>query len=110
MADQSFNLDDNVQEFTEFTLLGHKYKFRQFNSDEAKEMSSVDKSQFNTWVSQFITPIDGAPTFETIAGKMLIKHWDNFNKMIYAIMGLDEKDIEEARKLANENKGSESTI
>lgn len=109
MSEQEYNLDDGVIEYTPFTLLGHKYKFRQFNTDEAAEMQKIsadDKETLGTYYEKFIIPVDDSPPFSEIKGKMLMAHWKNFNSMVYAILDINPEDI---KKKLNENKGTEST-
>lgn len=95
MADV-INLDEGVEEFTPFILLGHTYLFRQFNTQEAQEIIQLSEAgkneEINLLLEKFITPKDeGTPPFPEIKDRLLIGHYRNLKKMIYAIMGVDER-------------------
>lgn len=104
MNDTPIDLDDGVVEYTPFILLGKRYKFRQFNTDEAVMIQKLGEEgrnkELEDYLEKFIDPVDDAPSFSAIRGKMLIGHWKNLKTMIYTIMGIDEsnKDPESPAK------------
>lgn len=81
------NLDLDINEYFEFVILGHTYKFKQPNSEELEEatkaQSELDKDSRTNPFFKFITPVsEGAPEFPDIAKKLTMPHWKAFNKMI----------------------------
>lgn len=88
------NLDDGIIEHFDFVILGHKYRFRQPNTEELDQLrvlrEAEDKlDETRSYFYQFITPVDTAPAFEEIAKKLTVPHWKRFNAMVEAEMGID---------------------
>lgn len=89
MDQKIINLDDNVSEYIEFTLKGHKYKFRQLTTEEIDAFQNVKGSdkESREYLYQFVSPVDeGTPPFEELAPKMLLQHWKNFLKMVTSVV------------------------
>lgn len=86
MDQKTFNLDADVVESVEFTILGkYTYKFRQMNTEELDAFQNIKdiNSEGREFLYQFVTPInEETPEFKEIAPKLLARHWKNFFKMI----------------------------
>ena len=79
------NLDLDIQEYFEFQIKGHCYRFRQPTTEEMQmfaKLDTKDETGVNEFIYQFITPIDNAPKFEDVAKQMLLPHWKKFREMI----------------------------
>lgn len=103
MATPLYNLDENIYEYFEFIVKGHRYKFRQLNTEELKELQTLakgnDEDKIQEYLFQFITKVDAdTPEFPEIAKKMITKQWIKFRKMLVSEMS-DEQS----------NKGPENT-
>lgn len=91
---KDFNLDEGVEEFFTFTILGNTYSFKYPNSEELEELSKIAKTdieKLSKSLLSFITPIADSKPFEEIQKKMLTPHIAKFNKMIIEeIVGVKE--------------------
>lgn len=82
------NLDDSVNEYFEFSIGGNTYRFRQPNTEESYQFNKLkdeppDKIQ--AFLFTFITPVSAdAPPFPSVAKKMILPQWRNFNAMLMA--------------------------
>jgi hypothetical protein len=84
------NLDDGVQEYFEFILKGHTYRFRHLNTEEIEHLRKIDgdDKKVKEYLFQFITKVkEDAPEFPVVSQQMLTPHWIKFKKMIQAEMG-----------------------
>ncbi len=99
------NLDEGVEEYFEFTVRGHNYRFKQLNMDELEEVriaslpvaedmddkaKKAKEKESKESLFKFITPVGDAPKFEEVSKKMTVPHWNRFNKMVAIEMGLDD--------------------
>jgi hypothetical protein len=93
MAQLPHNLDENVTEYFEFVVLGHKYKFKHLTTEELEELTRIDKDPQNDtklkdFLYKFISKTeDTSPEFSEVAKKMLVPHWTKFKEMIKAEFG-----------------------
>lgn len=83
------NLDESVQEYFEFSVGGHTYRFRQLNTEDSyryNDMKETAKREdLEAFLYSFITPVGkDSPPFPEVAKKMILPQWRNFNKMIEA--------------------------
>ena len=79
------NLDQGVEEYFDFILKGHKYRFRHFNTDEMEEMQKLgkDDKKARAFLYKAITKLDeDAPDFPDTAKEMTVPHWRRFWEMI----------------------------
>ena len=86
------NLDEGIQEYFEFIVKGHTYRFRQLNTEEIEDIAKVDfeKEDARKYLYRFISKVDPkSPDFEAIANKMIAPQWVKFQEMIKVEMGLD---------------------
>lgn len=93
VENHTHNLDEGVVEYFEFIVKGHKYRFKQPNTEETKEFGTFkdDPERALTVLSRFISKVDEtSPDFEETAKQMTNPHWKRFNEMISEEMGLDE--------------------
>lgn len=87
---KDFNLDEGVEEFFNFTVLGNTYKFKYPNSEELEELSKIAKTdleKFSKSLLEFINPIGESKPFQEIQNKMLPPHVAKFNKMVMEEIG-----------------------
>ncbi len=104
MTNKIHNLDDGVQEYFEFIVKGHTYRFKQPNTEELDDMRTAttpgdvelddkareaEEKESKEALFQFITSVGEAPEFKEISKKMTVPHWNRFNKMVAVEMGLD---------------------
>lgn len=78
------NLDD-VQQYFEFVVNSHKYRFRYMTVEEAETMQNMsnDEAKLRDFLYSFISKVDEAsPNFEDVAKKMITPQWIRFRKMI----------------------------
>lgn len=95
MADHNYNLDEGIQEYFEFTVKGHSYKFRFLTTEEAEKIKELkdDEKGIVEYLYKFIDPVsENAPPFVEIAKKMTIPHMIAFNKMVMTEFGLPQVD------------------
>lgn len=87
----SYNLDDGVQEYFDFNILGYDYRFRQPNTEELEKLSKiVDRAEANDYLFSFIDPVgEKTPKFGKVSKKMLAPHWAKFNEMVSYELKLD---------------------
>lgn len=85
----TYNLDDQVSEFFEFTVLGHNYRFKHLNTEEMTNLQKnlKEEDELQKFFANFVTPIGDAPPFAEISKKMLPGHWKQFRNMITTEMG-----------------------
>ncbi len=81
------NLDESVQEYFDFIVKGHTYRFRHMNTVEAEEMKKIeakgDEKKQTKYLYKFITPIEEkSPSFEEISKQMIAPQWIKFRKMV----------------------------
>ena len=84
------NLDDQVQEYFDFTVLGNKYRFRHMTTDEVDEWSKLsDPQKSKEYLFKFIDKVDqNSPDFSEISKKMITPHWLHFNAMVKVEFGM----------------------
>jgi hypothetical protein len=85
MSNIVHNLDDSVDEYFEFILKGHKYKFRHLNTEEMQDFIKLkdDEEKAKKELFKFIEPVDSKdPSFEEVSKTMLVPHWKKFYEMI----------------------------
>jgi len=91
----TYDLEDDVVESFEFTVMGHTYSFRHPNTEEFNEIEKISKGdadKSNEYMYQFITPVgEEVPPFSEVAEKLTIPRWRNFWAMIHKEMGMDTK-------------------
>lgn len=78
------NLDE-VQEYFEFIVGGHTYRFRFFNTEETEEMQKFvnDDQKTKEFLFKFITKKDEtSPDFSEVSKKMTVPQWIKFRKML----------------------------
>ena len=107
MTDKIHNLDEGVEEYFQFTVKGHTYKFKQPNTEELDEIrlatipitedmdekeAEAKSKESRESLFKFITPEGEAPEFKEVSKKMTVPHWNRFNKMVSVEMGLDDDD------------------
>lgn len=88
------DLDAGIQESFEFIVKGHKYRFRQLNTEEIEKLQEVskDKDALKTkeFLFQFITKVDEkSPEFAEVAKQMIAPQWKKFQEMIKKEMGIE---------------------
>lgn len=86
MANQIHNLDEGVQEYFEFILKGHKYRFAHLNTEQLEELQKIsdsDEDKQKDFFYKFITKVDdSSPDFADISKQMIAPHWIRFRKMV----------------------------
>ena len=85
-----YNLDESVQEYFEFKLKGHNYRFNHMNTEEVEELRKVetDDDKSREFMFKFISKVDEkSPEFSELSKKMIAPHWVNFKKMILTEFG-----------------------
>lgn len=86
-TDNLHNLDEGIEEYFEFVIFGHNYKFRYMNTNEIQELDKLKENpkKLEEYFYNFIEPADDkAPDFKEIQKKMTIPHLLRFNKMVKA--------------------------
>lgn len=89
MATTPYNIDAE-QEYFEFSVYKHTYKFQHLNSEELAELTTIkdDNIKSMDFLNKFITPVsEGAPAFNEIAKKFIAPNWKKFREMLEAEMG-----------------------
>lgn len=85
MTHTPYDLDD-VQEYFEFKLKGHVYRFRHMNSFEIEELRSLegqDDEKTKVFLYSFITKVDSeSPDFQEASKAMIVPQWAKFRQMI----------------------------
>jgi len=82
---KDFNLDEGVEEFFTFTVLGSTYNFKYPNTEELEEISKIakeDTKQLFSILLKYITPVGSSEPFEILSKKMISPHIMKFNKMV----------------------------
>lgn len=80
---ETYNLSDGVQEYFEFILKGHHYRFRHLTTEELDEFKKLKGDELQVYIYKFITKVDPAsPEFSDIAKTMISPEWANFTKMV----------------------------
>jgi hypothetical protein len=80
-----YNLDENIEEYFEFIILGHKYRFRYPSTEEMFELKDAKDE---TLFERFITKVEeNSPEFSETSKKMISPHWLAFKEMIYQQIG-----------------------
>jgi hypothetical protein len=84
------NLDEGIQEHFEFTVKGHKYKFRHLNTEEMEQIAKLDtdNEKAKQYLYTFITKVDEGPEFSDVSKQMIAPQWRKFHDMIKAEMGI----------------------
>jgi hypothetical protein len=80
----SFNFDQEQPETFEFTMGGHKYKFKYPTLDEIREIVSLqDAEAMDARIKVYISTEDAeAPDIEVVLGKLKGKSLKAWRKMI----------------------------
>lgn len=81
------NLDSEVNEYFDFTVKGHTYRFKHMTMEEIEKMKEyeADEKKSREYLFKFITRLDEtSPTFEEVAKQMIAPHWIKFREMIKA--------------------------
>lgn len=84
------NLDEQVQEYFEFIVKGHKYKFRHMTTEEIEELRKIEDNEEKSkeFLYSFITKEEEtAPEFPEVAKDMITPHWIRFREMIKTEFG-----------------------
>lgn len=95
MSTTPYNLDAD-QEYFEFVLKGHKYKFRYMTMEETQGMASIagDKDasqQVLEYLYQFISSDEpDAPDFKEASKNFLTTQWNKFFEMLGTEFGIKE--------------------
>jgi hypothetical protein len=90
---KKYNLDLGVEEYFEFSIKGHNYKFKHLTTDELKELSSMEKDDSDKateYMYSFIESVDDAPDFKEVAKTLSVPYLLAFRKMIKTEFGIDE--------------------
>lgn len=88
MTETIHNLDEGVQEYFEFSVKGHVYRFRHLNTEEVHELMKLSGEELEKHIYQFITKVNPeSPDFTEISKKMITPEWANFKKMITSEFG-----------------------
>jgi len=86
----SYNLNENVKEFIDFTLGEHNYKFRLPTTEEVEQLQKIkDDKERGRGLFKYVEPVsENAPEIETELKKYNVQVTRNFVKMIEAEMGV----------------------
>lgn len=86
MDQKVYNLDEGVNEYFEFSVRGHVYKFRYMTVEEIEKMQTLtNNNDIMDYVFTFISKVDEkSPEFATIAKKFTPPQLKNFKDMIVA--------------------------
>lgn len=81
------NLDQDVNEYFEFTVKGHLYRFRHLTMSEIEKMKEFenDETKSRQYLFTFISKVnETSPDFEEVSRQMIAPHWLRFKEMITA--------------------------
>lgn len=81
------NLDAEVNEYFDFVVKGHTYRFRHLTMEEIEKMKEyeADEKKSREYLFKFITKQDEAsPDFQEVSKQMIAPHWIKFREMIKA--------------------------
>lgn len=85
-----YNLDESVQEYFEFKLKGHNYRFNHMNTEQIEELQKLkgDDKKSQEFMFKFISKVDEkSPDFTELSKQMIAPHWIKFTEMIKAEFG-----------------------
>lgn len=89
MSSTPYNIDAD-QEYFEFTLKGHVYRFRHMNTSEMAEITTFkdDNEKSLEYLFSFITTEDPeAPDFKEATKTFIAPQWKKFREMLEAEFG-----------------------
>lgn len=87
MVQKMHNLDDGVNEYFDFTVKGHTFRFRHMTMDEIEKMKEFenDEKKSREYLFGFISKVDEtSPEFVEVSKQMTAPHWIRFREMIKA--------------------------
>jgi hypothetical protein len=87
---QIHNLDESVQEYFEFIVKGHNYRFRHMNTEEMEAWKDVESDDVKAkeYLYSFISKVNAdSPEFSEVAKTMITPHWLAFKKMVQVEFG-----------------------
>lgn len=87
MTQKMHNLDSEVNEYFEFTVKGHNYRFRHLTMEEIEKMKEfeTDEKKSREYLFGFISKVDEtSPEFAEVSKQMIAPHWIRFREMIKA--------------------------
>lgn len=81
------NLDSEVNEYFDFTVKGHTYRFRHMTMSEIEKMKEFENDEVKSrkYLFKFISKVnESSPSFEEVSKQMIAPHWIKFRDMIKA--------------------------